>query len=1028
MQSSKAGAEKKYWAFISYSSKDKKWGQWLHRNLERYPIPKELQGSILFDGAILGKNLRPIFRDRDELSGSADLGPALENALQQSRYLVVLCSKHSANSTWVNKEIEDFKAMGGEKNILALILDGEPNAGDSEECFPPALRYPTEPLAGDLRKNGDGKERGLLKIVAGAAQLDFDSLYRRHERAQRKKRIVYGALAASIMAALACLSIFALQQRSHAQKNAEAATAAKIEAESNEKRAQKTLVSSYLDRGRQSFVEGSAAESLAFFNEARKITPEVSGIDLMMADSWAQLSPLKAEIGGEMRKISQLAFSAENTSLAIQDLHGGIRRFDLFPVSLTLESHQFNHYKPAPLLFPSTPFLTGFFQQTDPENPSNITREIRKYDWHANTLSGVIPYPKELTEPDLIVASPTGKFVATYTQSYDKQAENIVNIWNQNSSDPLLAQFSIKESPRNFHWFFSADERTLVQLRYSGSVFEVTFRDASTGTHLRSFPLNSRPEAKTVYSNKICIGLHNGEIIEFQRDQEITKRSPATRVISQLGTLQYASDGKQLLAGGAMGNLVLYNTDDFSIAYQIGRQQLDGVIQHVALSKSGRFISVAHKSQVSVFDTSSPERYGLFSWTGSEASITRFSDDDSLLAAGSDNGNIRIWELQQQVSAYRSHKTTGESNLSDPATIEDTQHLVKGNELYQLDLASGSLNKLTSTQGTVTAISPSKKLVQFGGSIPPPSIKNYKSGKILTAPWNSGAVNVFLEPNSPAEGVIFQNNGEVRAYSLAPEFLPNIHRSTLIQGAPFSIVSDDKAPKLCASYEDGQILECQISTEGIANTKLHRLPGSEVTPPTLHELKNHLLLLTLNNQMAIYDLGKKSLTTLPRRGLRSGKLFTSNNELSVLSIDSYGKLETWSSEGELLANTSSPVTRGTELSSLTNPRVAGNTILVDSNTAYTTFGNQLYLWSLPELLLIWRSPALSPFQEELCLRAVVDSQNMVLLTDHPPGYGQSFSTVITVFPPTLVPQIKETENYLSETTGIKFIEGRIIKK
>lgn len=55
-----------YWAFVSYSSKDRKWGEWLHRRLENYPIPAEFQGLEIFDGAVLGKNLRPVFRDRDD--------------------------------------------------------------------------------------------------------------------------------------------------------------------------------------------------------------------------------------------------------------------------------------------------------------------------------------------------------------------------------------------------------------------------------------------------------------------------------------------------------------------------------------------------------------------------------------------------------------------------------------------------------------------------------------------------------------------------------------------------------------------------------------------------------------------------------------------------------------------------------------------------------------------------------------------------------------------------------------------------
>lgn len=296
-----ANSEKKYWAFISYSSKDTKWGQWLHRRLESYPIPQDFQGTELFDGAVLGKNLRPIFRDRDELSGSSDLGPSIRKALEESRYLVVLCSRNSAKSEWVNKEIEDFKGLGGEKRILALILEGVPNAtrlddeDDDEECFPPALRYPSEPLAGDLRKEGDGKERGFLKILAGAAQLDFDSLYRRHERMQRKKRLVLSALASAVILALAGLSFFAMTQRREADrqrkvaelnesiakkneilavKNGEIAEEQKQIAESREEGAKVALSNKLLEQGLEFLSEGKTEEGLATLRNSLEVRPE----------------------------------------------------------------------------------------------------------------------------------------------------------------------------------------------------------------------------------------------------------------------------------------------------------------------------------------------------------------------------------------------------------------------------------------------------------------------------------------------------------------------------------------------------------------------------------------------------------------------------------------------------------------------------------------------------------------------------------------------------------------------------------
>jgi WD40 repeat protein len=269
-------SNKTYWAFISYSSKDRKWGQWLHKRLENYPIPKEFQGAELSEGVRLGKYLRPVFRDRDELAGSSNLGPAILNALQESRYLIVLCSPNSAKSAWVNKEIEDFKRLCGEENILALILDGVPNAssgtaGDpSLECFPPALRYPAEPLAGDLRKEGDGRQRGFLKVLSGISQLDFDSLYRRHERAQRNRRMLAGGFALSIIVTLSGLSWFAFDQKAKAVAQSVEAVRAR-----NEARAE--LASSLLFQGQAAISGGAFRDALPPLVRATDLYSEIGG-------------------------------------------------------------------------------------------------------------------------------------------------------------------------------------------------------------------------------------------------------------------------------------------------------------------------------------------------------------------------------------------------------------------------------------------------------------------------------------------------------------------------------------------------------------------------------------------------------------------------------------------------------------------------------------------------------------------------------------------------------------------------------
>jgi len=70
---------KHYKAFISYSHDNEEFGAWLHKQLERYKIPKRLRE----DYPHLPKTLYPIFRDRYELNAGDDLGVEISKALEK---------------------------------------------------------------------------------------------------------------------------------------------------------------------------------------------------------------------------------------------------------------------------------------------------------------------------------------------------------------------------------------------------------------------------------------------------------------------------------------------------------------------------------------------------------------------------------------------------------------------------------------------------------------------------------------------------------------------------------------------------------------------------------------------------------------------------------------------------------------------------------------------------------------------------------------------------------------------------------
>src|SRR5688572_32727949 len=94
----------RYWAYLSYSHRDEADAKWLHTALEKFTVPAGLVGRETASGPI-PKSFAPIFRDRQELAASSDLGGGIREALAGSRFLIVLCSPAAAESRWTNEEI-----------------------------------------------------------------------------------------------------------------------------------------------------------------------------------------------------------------------------------------------------------------------------------------------------------------------------------------------------------------------------------------------------------------------------------------------------------------------------------------------------------------------------------------------------------------------------------------------------------------------------------------------------------------------------------------------------------------------------------------------------------------------------------------------------------------------------------------------------------------------------------------------------------------------------------------------------------
>lgn len=141
----------KYDAFISYRhlEPDASVAEAIHKMVESYKAPKELYKD----------NKAPtfrVFRDRDELTVK-DLNESIVEALEESRFLIVIVSRRTKLSPWCLREIDLFRKFHGDGNILPVLIEGEPS-----ESFPNSLLS----LTREIETEEGGKETQQRDVLA----------------------------------------------------------------------------------------------------------------------------------------------------------------------------------------------------------------------------------------------------------------------------------------------------------------------------------------------------------------------------------------------------------------------------------------------------------------------------------------------------------------------------------------------------------------------------------------------------------------------------------------------------------------------------------------------------------------------------------------------------------------------------------------------------------------------------------------------------------------------------------------------
>ena len=195
----------KYFAFISYSSKDTTWGKRLQRKLEHYRLP----ATLCSEHGWKRKPMNPVFFAPTDIQPGG-LSEELQERLKSSRNLIVICSPNSARSEWVGKEIEFFYRLGRTKNIHFFIVDGTPHSNDPKtECFNPIVEKLGLPeiLGANIheqvyRQPWLNKERAYVQLISKLLGVEFDAIWQRHRRRQVHIAAAWTAGGIAVIAAL----------------------------------------------------------------------------------------------------------------------------------------------------------------------------------------------------------------------------------------------------------------------------------------------------------------------------------------------------------------------------------------------------------------------------------------------------------------------------------------------------------------------------------------------------------------------------------------------------------------------------------------------------------------------------------------------------------------------------------------------------------------------------------------------------------------------------------------------------------
>lgn len=580
-----------------------------------------------------------VFRDDTSLSANPQLWNAIEQALEQSRFFVLMASPEAADSTWVRQEIAYWQQNRTPDTFLIVLTAGTIVWGDNgfdwsrTTALPRQLDgwFAEEPMwvvlgeglrDTELSLRNVGFRTAVCRLAAPVHGRPMDELdnedIQEHRLAARIRRTAIVALSLLLLISLIA-GVVAWQQRNSALQQARVATSQALAG-----RAQALADT-----------EPRLAAQLALYGYELEPTQDAIGAlgTLMQSNrhvrqylgSWAtRVSDMH---GATMPVANEVAVSREGGTLAYFSAHDSMHDPGIHVVDLSTG-------KESAHLPRKTLPLSGDMALT-PNGARLVLSDYNKIEvWDVasrSVISSIQVAPKVVS----LAVSPDGRFVATASGASPAYAAEI-DVWETTSGEQIGAWSTGSPYP---DLVFSADGERLIVASPNQAQQRSFDVNARIWSEIAPFPQFRGGFAKIDQSGERAVVLVDNmiEVWDVPTNRRLSSRAAPDTAGNGIAL---SADGTAVIAGSMAGHLAVYDGALGPIGEPIELNQQHSVVS-VALSADGGVAAfITEDGALTVIRPKDANNYVRLVTDGSSVA----SSDGRIALAAKENGT-EVWDL-----------------------------------------------------------------------------------------------------------------------------------------------------------------------------------------------------------------------------------------------------------------------------------------------------------------------------------------------------------------------------------------------